>query len=73
MNLNIKKITVLLTSGTDRVTVYTDLPCPFIQESGLPQSLSMSFEVSQGHGIEYARKNFNQDPEIIDTISHLRK
>ena len=61
MNLEITKITII-TNGTDEVFVETDLPSPFLAED----PLRLKFEVSKDHGIEYVKKHFGINPEIIN-------
>jgi hypothetical protein len=59
----IKKITVIQQSGTDEVRIDTDLPLGVYPYEGYPQVLRL--EVSKGMGVEYVRKNFNIEPEVI--------
>lgn len=68
MNINITKISILThTSGTDQVFVYTDMPSPFPIEVS-DQNLMLKFDVQNGKGIEYVKKNFSR--VIIETIDY---
>lgn len=64
--MNITKIQVLLCNGTDEVHVYTDLPCPFTK-AGLPSqpNLTLNFKATFNTGIEYCRRVFKIEPEIV--------
>jgi hypothetical protein len=64
--IHIKKITVLLSYGTDKVYIDTDLPSPFpISVSN--DFLSLCFDVQANRGKEYVEKNFKIIPKIIDS------
>lgn len=65
--MNIKKAEVLLTRGSDKVQLHTDLPCPFVKEA-LPsqQPLVISFDATYNTGVQYCKDNFGIDPEVID-------
>lgn len=67
MNINIIKATVLLTNATDEVFIKTDLPCPFVI-GALPSQppLDLHFKATYDTGIEYVRKNFKIEPEVIN-------
>lgn len=67
--MNIKFIRVLLTDATDIVAVHTDMPCPFVPESGMAQPLVLEFKASYNKGAEYVRNNFNIEPEIVNVRS----
>lgn len=65
-HLLITKATVVLRDETDHISLYTDLPPPFPPE--LDRSpLCLTFDTTYGTGIEYVRKNFSMEPEVIDT------
>ena len=66
--LAIVKAMVLLTTACDKVFLYTDFPCPYVQ-AFLPsqQPLMVSFDATYDTGIEYVRKNFNMEPEVVNT------
>jgi hypothetical protein len=65
--MEIKSITVLLTHGTDRVFVKTELPCPWVR-AFLPEQppLQLDFDATHDTGIEYVRKVFGVEPEVIN-------
>lgn len=65
--LEVKKAMVLLTEGTDRISLYTELPCPYAV-AFLPsqQPLTVTFDATYDTGIEYIRKNFGIEPEVTN-------
>lgn len=65
-HLLITRATVVLRHGTDHISLYTDLPTPFPPELQYG-NLCLTFEATYGTGVEYVRKNFSVEPEIIDT------
>ena len=60
----IKKIVVMLTDGTDRVSLYTNLPNSYPLESN--EDLIMEFRTKTNFGIEYVREHFGREPEVIN-------
>jgi hypothetical protein len=66
MDINIKKATVLLTNGPDRIMLQTDLPCPFVPESGIKQLCLLHFDASYDTGVKYVKEVFGLDAEAID-------
>lgn len=64
--MKIKSITVLLTTGADKIFVKTELPCPFVP-AYLPTQppLQLDFEATQNTGIDYVRRVFGIEPEVI--------
>ncbi len=64
--IHILKATVVLREGTDHISLYTDLPSPFPPEVD-DGPLCLTFQTRYGTGVEYVRKNFSVEPEIIDT------
>ena len=65
LNLNINKIDVLLTDGTDKVTIYiNDCNPPFPAMSDY--SCNLNFECAKGIGEQYVIDNFGIKPNIID-------
>jgi hypothetical protein len=64
MQVNINRSTVLLTNGADQVLLYTDLPSaiPKVDDSVLCLSFCAEIDTS----IEYVKKHFGLNPEIID-------
>lgn len=63
--MEVVKISVLLTSGVDKIFIYTNFPCPFIKESGVSQSLCLSFDATVGTGANYVLETFGIEPEVI--------
>lgn len=68
--MNIMKATVILRNTTDKIFLTTDLP------SALPKvtqdNLCVSFEAEYDTGIEYVRKEFNIEPEVISNRQKLK-
>lgn len=71
--MNIKKATVLLTDATDKVFIYTDMPCPYVV-AFLPsqEPLILNFDCTYDTGIEYVKTNFKIEPEVVD-VRHFQK
>lgn len=65
MNINITGATILLTNGTDRIHLYTELPAPIVPFP--KEKLTLTFEATIGTGAEYVRNVFGIEPKIIDT------
>ena len=63
--LHIKKAVVLITDGTDKVSLHTTLPSPYPPEV-TTQDLMIDFDTKKGAGVDYVRKHFGIDPEVID-------
>lgn len=61
LNLNVKSITVLLTDGTDIITLHLDAESAFPEMKYNP---TMKMEARQGYGVEYCKKIFNIEPEV---------
>lgn len=64
--MKITKITVyLVDSKPDKITISTDLPCPYNKEY-LPSqpNLDLEFDASYDTGADYVRKVFKVEPEI---------
>jgi len=70
--INIKKIVVLITNGTDSVSIHTDLPSPYPAEVST-QDLMIDFQTRKGAGVDYVRENFGIEPEVINTSTGLAK
>lgn len=66
LKLNISKAVVLLTNGTDEVTLYTTLPSPY-PIAVTDEPLKISFKTPGFSGVDYVRDKFNIEPEVIDT------
>jgi hypothetical protein len=69
--MNILGATVLLTNGADKILLVTDGPCPFVPAYMPTQpKLALSFEASQGTGVEYCRHVFGFEPTVINVGTH---
>lgn len=66
--MNITKILVLLTDSVDKIFIYTDMPCPF-DSVAIPgqQPLVLIAEATYDKGVEYVRKNFSIEPEVLNS------
>lgn len=65
--MTIKSITVLLSHGADKVFIKTDFPCPYVLAYSPEQTpLQLDFEASYDTGVEYVRRVFGVEPEIIN-------
>lgn len=63
----ISKITIIHGKGLDKVFLQTNLPCPFVPESGLTRDAVLLLECSHGYGLEYVNKWFSNVPvEVIN-------
>lgn len=62
-DLDIKKIIVILTNGTDIITICLNSISPFPIEQYAPL---LKMEAQQGYGVEYCRTVFGVEPIIID-------
>lgn len=70
--IHIKRIVVLITDGTDRVSIHTDLPSPYPPEVS-DQNLMIDFNTRKGAGIDYVREHFGIEPEVIDIPGEMKK
>lgn len=66
ITLKVIKCQVLLRIGTDLVSLTVDKPSPFPKVVS-DEPLHMSFEVTANKGVEYCKKVFGLDAEVIDT------
>jgi hypothetical protein len=67
MDIKIKSISIVLTHGTDRVYVKTDLPCPYSLAGQREQApLQLDFDATYDTGAEYCRKVFGIEPTVIN-------
>lgn len=64
LSIGITKATVLLSFGADKVTLETEFPSPYPKISN--QFLSLNFETEKDKAIEYIRKYFGLEPEVIN-------
>lgn len=61
--MNILSATVIVGMGADNVSLKTDLPSPI---TCFPEEkLMLKFEATTGTGIEYVKKNFGIEPNVI--------
>lgn len=65
IDLDIKKITILLTSGTDIITLHLNSVSPFPDMQYGP---TLVMEAQHGYGEEYCKTVFGIEPEIISII-----
>lgn len=67
MNINIKKIFILVGTGTDKISVHTDMPYPY-NFNPEDQKLELSFSASPRKGLDYVKNNFRAgiDVEVVD-------
>ena len=70
--INITKIVVLITNGTDHVSLHTDMPSPYPPEVST-QPLIIDFQTTKGKGIEYVLEHFGIKPEVIDIQKLLKE
>ena len=63
--LHIKKAVVLITDGTDKVSLHTTLPSPYPKEVST-QDLVIDFDTTKSKGVDYVRKHFGIEPDVID-------
>lgn len=61
LKLDIKSITVLLTDGTDLITLHLNAESAFPEMKYAP---TMKMEARQNYGVEYCKKTFNIEPEV---------
>ena len=61
--------TVLLTRGTDKVLLKTNLPCPYTPAGVTEQPpLDLSFDATRGTGVDYCRTVLFLEPKVINTL-----
>ena len=66
LELPIQKVTVVEGyMGPDRIIIWTSLPPPWPPITDQP--LTLDFKAAVGTGVEYIRKNFGIEPEVICT------
>ena len=65
IEIKVRKVSVLIKSGTDSVSIFPEWETPF-PDMGYPPVLTM--EVKKGYGIEYCRRVIGIEPEVIETI-----
>jgi hypothetical protein len=63
MDIKIEKATVVLNVGADHCMLHTNLPSPFPKVT--EQNLILEFSTEYDKGVEYVRKVFGIEPEII--------
>ena len=66
LNLDVDKIDVLLTNGTDKITIYlNNCTCPF---PAMPDcNCNLNFECYRDLGEQYVINNFGIKPNIINS------
>jgi len=60
----IKKVVVLLTHGTDKISIDLDGPTPFPE---MQYALHANIDARAGYGVQWVRDNLGITPEVIDT------
>ena len=55
----------MLTDGTDRVSIYTDLPSPHPVEVS-NEDLVIEFQTKINSGVDYVKEHFGCEPEILN-------
>ena len=63
---------VRMHNGPDLVSLHTDLPSPFPPEVDTAP-LDLTFRVTRGDGLDYVKKHFGIEAELIDTGPGLMK
>ena len=69
LTLPVRKIVVMLTDGTDDITIYTEFPSSYTKEFGGDQPLTINFKATKDTGENYVKTVFGLTPEILDTRS----
>lgn len=64
INLKIKRITVLQTTGTDIIYIFPDLPSSFPE---MEYPIRLQFEARKGYAVQYCKEIFGIEPEILKT------
>lgn len=64
-SIYIKKIVVMLTNGTDKVSIFTDLPSPY-PAAVSDQDLVLEFQTKVNSGVDYVKEHFGCEPEILN-------
>lgn len=69
----VKSAIVFLTDGTDKVSLKTELPCPYCKEY-LPSqpALELTFDTTFDTGVDYCRRFLRIEPEVMDRRTHRR-
>lgn len=66
LTIKISKITVFVGYGVDVVYIVTnDFENPIWPFDG---NLTMKFDAARNSGVEYVRRHFNMEPEIINIV-----
>jgi len=64
ITLEIKKIAIITGRGQDKVYIETVLPSP--SPSNFDDAdLQLTFDVVCGGGVDYVKKHFGMDPEVL--------
>jgi len=63
IRLVVKRATVLLSTGTDLITIYPDMISPF---PTMGYDASFKMDVQKGYGVEYCKTVLGVHPEVID-------
>ncbi len=65
MVLTITKVVVLKSDGADKIYIHTPFSSPVPKLSSEP--LVLSFSAAQNTGVEYVRRVFKTEPEVIES------
>lgn len=71
--MKILKAIIIVNNGPDKIFLHTNLPCPYIPESGMSQNAILELECSHTYGEKYLKKHFANVPyEIINVNMQKR-
>lgn len=65
----VSRIVVIITEATDKICLYTTLPSAVWPFEG---PMVTTFEAAKGTGLEYVKKHFSLEPEVIDVQAEKR-
>jgi hypothetical protein len=70
----VKSAVVHITNGPDKVSLETELPCPYCEEY-LPSqpALELTFDATFDTGVDYCRRFLGIEPEVVDLRTHYRR
>jgi hypothetical protein len=68
ITLKVKKITILLHEGTDRISLELDAPSPFPE---MKYKASAVIEARHGYGVEWCRTVLGREPDEIIEVSRM--
>lgn len=71
INLTVKRVVVVVDSGTDSVMFACVGPSPTYPFDR--NEFTMKIEAAHGTGAKYVRENFGIEPEVVDVKAHRKK